>query len=54
MREVKHWHRLLGEAVESLSLEILKTHLGMVLGNLLPRSPLGEGENWICKCRHSL
>lgn len=36
MRVVKHWHRLLTEAVESLSLEILKIHLG----NLLPLSPL--------------
>lgn len=32
---VEHWNRLPQEVMESLSLEIFKTHLDMVLGNLL-------------------
>lgn len=35
VRVLKHRHRLLREDVESPSLEILVTQLGMVLGNLL-------------------
>jgi len=31
VRVTEHWHRLLREAVESSSLEILKSCLGMVL-----------------------
>lgn len=31
----EHWQRLPAELVESSSLEILKRHLGMVLGNSL-------------------
>ena len=34
VREVKHWHRLPGEIVESPSLEIFKSHRDMVLGGL--------------------
>ena len=33
---VKHWHRLPLEVVESPSLQMLRTHLDMALGNLLP------------------
>ncbi|KFV87189.1 hypothetical protein N308_11255, partial [Struthio camelus australis] len=32
---VEHWNRLPVEVVEFLSLEIFKTHLDMILGNLL-------------------
>jgi len=35
VRVTKNWHRLPGEAVESPSLEIFKSHLLMVLGNHL-------------------
>ena len=35
VRVIKHWHRLPREAVESPSLEILKSHLDMILGNWL-------------------
>lgn len=34
MRAVEHWHRLPKEIVESLPLEMFKTQLDMVLGNL--------------------
>lgn len=34
VRVVKHWNGLLGEAVGSSSLNILKTQLDMVLSNL--------------------
>lgn len=35
MRVTEHRHRMPREAVESLSLDMLKTQLGTVLGNLL-------------------
>lgn len=35
VRVVKYWHRFLTEDVKSLSLEILRSHLDMVLSNLL-------------------
>ena len=35
VRVTEHWHSLPREAVESLCLEILKSHLDMVLGNHL-------------------
>ena len=35
VRVTKHWHRLLREVVESLFLEILKSHLDTILGNWL-------------------
>jgi len=35
VRVIKHWNRLPREVVKSLSLQILKTQLGMVLSNLL-------------------
>ena len=34
VRVTEHWHRLPREVVESPSLEIFKSHLDMVLGNL--------------------
>ncbi|KFV87303.1 hypothetical protein N308_01879, partial [Struthio camelus australis] len=35
VRVTGHWHRLPGEVVESPSLEILKTFLDVILGNML-------------------
>ncbi|KFV82911.1 hypothetical protein N308_04396, partial [Struthio camelus australis] len=35
VRVTEHWHRLLKEAVESPSLEIFKTRLDVILGNML-------------------
>ncbi|KFV82909.1 hypothetical protein N308_04394, partial [Struthio camelus australis] len=35
VRVTEHWHRLPREAVESPSLEIFKSHLGVILGNML-------------------
>ena len=35
LRVTEHWHRLPGEAVESPSLEIFKTHLDAILCDLL-------------------
>jgi len=35
MREVKHWQRFLGEAVEGPSLEIFKVRLDGALSNLI-------------------
>lgn len=47
---VEHWNRLPQEVVESLSLEIFKTHLDMVLGNLLSLTLLKKrgwaGRSW--------
>lgn len=42
MRITKHWNRLPGETVESLSLEIFKTQLGKV-----PRH-LARNQCWLC------
>jgi len=41
----EHWHRLPREAVESPSLEILKSQLDMVLGKWLQVS-LARAGNW--------
>ena len=35
VRVTEHWHRLPGDVVESLCLEILRSHLDVVLGNWL-------------------
>lgn len=35
VRVTKHWHRLLGEVMESLSLEIFKSHLDMIQSDTL-------------------
>jgi len=35
VRVIEHWHRLTREVVESPSLEICKTQLDRILGNLL-------------------
>ena len=35
VRVTEHWHRLPREAMESPSLEMLRSHLGTVLGSLL-------------------
>ncbi|KFV76451.1 hypothetical protein N308_05926, partial [Struthio camelus australis] len=35
VRVTEHWNRLPGEVVESPSLEIFKTHLDVILGNML-------------------
>lgn len=35
VRMTEHWHRLSREVVECPSLELLKSHLGMVLDNWL-------------------
>lgn len=35
LRVTEHWHSLPRELLESLSLQILKTHLGAILCNLL-------------------
>ncbi|KFV83824.1 hypothetical protein N308_00347, partial [Struthio camelus australis] len=35
VRVTEHWNRLPGEVVESPSLEILKTRLDAILGNML-------------------
>ncbi|KFV80724.1 hypothetical protein N308_09504, partial [Struthio camelus australis] len=35
VRVTQHWNRLPREAVESLSLEIFKTRLDAILGNML-------------------
>jgi len=46
VRVTKHWQRLPGAAVHSLSLEILKTQLDMVLGNQFEVALLEQG-GWI-------
>ena len=43
VRVSKHWHRLLREVVESPSLEIFRSDLDMVLGNLLQVALLEQG-----------
>jgi len=45
VRVTQHWHRLLKTVVESPSLEILKSYLGMVLGSLLYVALLQQ-EGW--------
>ncbi|KFQ40643.1 hypothetical protein N332_01572, partial [Mesitornis unicolor] len=35
VRVVRHWHRLLREAVDAPSLEVFKARLGRALGNLV-------------------
>lgn len=35
VKVTKHWHRVPGSVVESPSLEMFKSHLGMVLGSLV-------------------
>jgi len=40
VRVTMHWHRLPREIARAPSLEILKSHMDMVLGNLL------EQEGW--------
>lgn len=45
VRGTKHWYRLPKEAKESLSLEVYKSHLDMVLGNLFWVALL-EKEGW--------
>ncbi|KFQ27799.1 hypothetical protein N332_01203, partial [Mesitornis unicolor] len=34
VRVVRHWHRLLGEVVDALSLEVFKARLDRALGSL--------------------
>ena len=34
-RAVRHWHRLLREVVESLSLEVLKNHIDVALRDVV-------------------
>jgi len=36
-RAVLQWHKLLREVVESLSLEVFKSHGGMALGDMVGR-----------------
>lgn len=43
MREVKYWYRPTREVVDYPSLEIFKTHLHTVLGNLLWLTLLEQG-----------
>jgi len=45
VRVTEHWDRLLKEDGESPTLEILKSHLGMLLGNQLWVALL-EQESW--------
>lgn len=39
----EHWHRLPRETLESPSSEVLKSQLGVILGNLLWVAPLEQG-----------
>jgi len=41
MRVIKHWNRLPKEFVESPSLDVFKTQLDTVVGNLVSLMPLG-------------
>ena len=43
VRMTEHWNRLPREAVESPSMEILKTHLGAYLCNLLQQTCFSRG-----------
>lgn len=45
-RVVRHWHRLLKEAVESLSLEAFNKHLDIVLRNMVQWGILVKG-GWL-------
>jgi len=49
VRVTQHWHRLLREAVESLALEILESHLDVVLGIWL-QVALPEQGDWTRQC----
>ena len=43
VRVTEHWHRLPREAIESPCLNVLKSHLDMVLGSWLRVALLGQG-----------
>jgi len=45
VRMVEHGNRLPSEAVDSVSVEILETHLDTVLGNLLWLTLLEQGDS---------
>ena len=45
-REVRHWHRLLREAVDALSLEALRARLDGALGSLSCGGSPACGQGW--------